>query len=146
MLDWWIPSSSNSLTSDALATMCMTGDNLREDPYNRIYPRITTKSNTFTVHYRVQVLKNPAVSDTQAAQWTEGRGAVLAEYRGSSLIERYIDPNDPNLNAKWDTANIALNLSSPAMVPGTPPTSSSVSPDLSTLYKFRVISTKKFAP
>ncbi len=37
----------------------LTGDNLRERPYANIYPRLTTKSNTYTVHYKVQALKNP---------------------------------------------------------------------------------------
>ena len=54
------------------------------------------------------------------------------ECRGSSLIERYIDPNDPQLNTSWDSDTMALNLAGTA--------------DLSRLYKFRVVSTKKFAP
>ncbi len=32
----------------------VTGDNLREKPYADLYPRLTTKSNTYTVHFRVQ--------------------------------------------------------------------------------------------
>ena len=49
MESWWAPTDKS--------TMCMTGDNLREEPYDRIYPRLTTQSNTFTVHCRVQTLQ-----------------------------------------------------------------------------------------
>ena len=119
MMTWW-----NSMN--------LTGDNLREEPYDRIYPRLTTKSNNYTVHYRVQVLKK--VPGTGTSVWVEGADIVAAEYRGSSLIERYIDPNNPALNSSWDTDTINLNLGGPNHA------------DLSSLYKFRVVSTKKFAP
>ncbi|HEX4084599.1 MAG TPA: hypothetical protein VHY22_06810 [Chthoniobacteraceae bacterium] len=64
-----------------------------------------------------------------------GQDKVLSEHRGSSLIERYVDPNDPGLNLDWDANTLSLNLSA-----------ASNTPDLSQYYKFRVISTKKFAP
>ena len=101
-----------------------TADNARESSYARLYPRLTTKSNTFTVHYRVQSLKK-VKSDPNQAQWTEGRDKVMAEQRGSSIIERYVDPNDPGL---------------PDYLPVT-----SVVP-LDDFYKFRVISDQQFNP
>jgi len=69
-----------------------TGDNTREAPYNDLLPRVTTRSNTFTVHYRVQVLRK---ADTAAAanSWDEEIDRVVGERRGAVLIERYIDPN-----------------------------------------------------
>ncbi len=73
----------------------LTGDNLREKPCVDIYPRLTTKSNTFTVHVRVQTLRK--ARGTPAEQWVPSRDQIAGEYRGSSLIERYIDLNDPNL-------------------------------------------------
>jgi uncharacterized protein (TIGR02600 family) len=73
----------------------LTGDNTRESPYSDIYARLTTKSNTYTVHARVQVLKK--VPGTPADQWSEGRDQVLGEYRSASTFERYIDTNDPTL-------------------------------------------------
>lgn len=103
----------------------LTGDNVREMPYAHLYPLLTTKSNTYTVHVRVQTLKK--VSSTAADQWVEGKDQILGEYRGSSLFERYIDPQDPRLisgNSNY------LN-----------PDSNSLEP----LYRFRVLNTKKFA-
>lgn len=73
----------------------LTGDNLREMPYNHIYPRLTTKSNTYTVHYRVQTLRKARGSAPD--EWVEGRDRVTAEQRGASLVERFIDPDNPNL-------------------------------------------------
>jgi len=79
----------------------LTGDNMREKPYNDIYPRITTKSNTYTVHMWVQALRKSSTSGLSkvaaaSAQlsWDETKDQVIAEYRGSSTIERYIDPED----------------------------------------------------
>ncbi len=124
MVPWW--SSATDLNA-----MIATGDNLREDPYNNLYPRLTTKSNTYTVHYCVQTLQKRTGAPT--AQWTEGSDVVTGEYRGSSTIERYLDPNDPKLTAAWDTATMKLDF-----------TTSGV--DLSPLYHFRVLATRKFAP
>ncbi|MEI9894174.1 MAG: Verru_Chthon cassette protein A [Chthoniobacter sp.] len=76
----------------------LTGDNSREQPYAHLLPRLTTKSNTYTVHFRVQSLKkHPVTSDAEAALWDEARDAVTSEYRGSRTVERYIDPNDERI-------------------------------------------------
>ena len=100
----------------------LTGDNSKERPYARIYPKLTTKSNSFTVHFRVQVLKkSPA---TPADQWVEGRDIVASEYRGSTLIERYIDPNNASI------PDFATNTSA----------------NIDDYYRFRVIQTRRFAP
>jgi uncharacterized protein (TIGR02600 family) len=71
------------------ADFALVGDNSRERPYANIYPRLTTKSNTYTVHYYVQSLKN---TNSDPTRWDESRGAILGEYRGSTTIERFIDP------------------------------------------------------
>ncbi|MEZ0299658.1 MAG: Verru_Chthon cassette protein A [Candidatus Methylacidiphilales bacterium] len=73
----------------------LTGDNTRERPYTTIYPRLTTRSNTYTVHFHAQTLKKVAGSDPSV--WHEGRDVISANYRGSETIERYIDPNAANL-------------------------------------------------
>jgi hypothetical protein len=100
----------------------LTGDNSKERPYARIYPKLTTKSNSFTVHFRVQVLKkSPA---TPVDQWVEGRDIVASEYRGSTLIERYIDPNNTSI------PDFATNTSA----------------NIDDYYRFRVIQTRRFAP
>ena len=111
---WWYDNPGVTCKS-------VTGDNLRERPYSHLYGRLTTKSNSYTVHYRVQVLKK--TQGTNPDQWEEGKDQTLSEARGSSLIERYIDPSGalPDF-ASAPTANLDLS------------------------YKFRVVSTKKFAP
>jgi len=72
-------------TSNAL-----TGDNSKEASYGRLYPRLTTQSNVFTVHYKAQILAKPA-RGTPADEWSEDPDKVLAEYQGATTIERYID-------------------------------------------------------
>lgn len=68
-----------------------TADNLRERPYAALYPRLTTKSNTFTIHVRTQSLKKLPGSDPQTFDKTSGK--VTSEYRGSVMVERFLDPN-----------------------------------------------------
>jgi len=119
----------------------LTGDNLRERPYNDIYPRITTKSNTYTVHMWVQALKKSSTAGQSASAaataqltWDENKDQVVAEYRGSSTIERYIDPED----RRFDPKNAETTKKN-----------DSVDPDLFSLeplYRFRVIESKRFNP
>ena len=73
-----------------------TGDNMRERPYAHIYPRVTTKSNVFTVHMRCQTIQQGLRKKGESYAFDEARDRVLAEYRGSSIIERFVDPNDPD--------------------------------------------------
>jgi uncharacterized protein (TIGR02600 family) len=116
-------------TAAASVTHYITGDNSRERPYTTIYPRLTTKSNTFTIHYYVQTLKQAETANSPASAWgtwREGTDLVTGEYRGASLIERYVDPNDPSLSTVDFTASGA--------------------PALDSWYKFRVISNTQFAP
>jgi uncharacterized protein (TIGR02600 family) len=95
----------------------LTGDNLRELPYAQLYSRLTARSNSYTVHLRVQVLKK-LTSDPHQNVWNEGTDLVIGEWRGSYEIERYLDP------------------AAPAPVAG-----QSLGP-----YKFRIISARQFAP
>jgi uncharacterized protein (TIGR02600 family) len=128
MAAWWgLPAASGDLSK-----MNFTGDNLREEPYDRIYPRVTTKSNTFTVHYCVQVLSKRTNSDPMT--WEEGKDLVVAESRGATMIERYIDPADSSFDDTWDNDTRSLRLTAGTKV------------DLTQFYKFRIISNKKFAP
>ena len=82
----------------------LTGDNLRELPYAQIYSRLTTRSNSYTVHVRAQVLQK--LNDgTNPAVWREGTDRVLGEWRGSYEIERYLDPTAPGANASQRRRN-----------------------------------------
>ncbi len=103
----------------------VTGDNTREKPYTNLYAKLTTKSNVFTVHIRAQSLqKATSVNDADWASWREGTDKTLSEYRGSTVIERFIDPADPNL---LDFATFAAATAD-------------------TAYRFRTITTKQFTP
>ncbi|MCX6962630.1 MAG: Verru_Chthon cassette protein A [Verrucomicrobia bacterium] len=73
----------------------LVGDNTRERPYANLLGRVTTKSNTFTVYYTVQALKNPASLPQDI--WNESKGVVMSEYRGNTTLERYINPNDTRI-------------------------------------------------
>jgi uncharacterized protein (TIGR02600 family) len=106
----------------------ITGENVRERPYSNLYARLTTRSNTFRVHVRSQVLKK--ARSTDPAIFDATRDSVLSEYRGSSLIERYIDPSDTDHPLPdYATGGSPFN-----------------NPPLDTFYQFRIIETKRFNP
>jgi len=107
-------------------TRLVTGDNSRERPYATIYPRLTTQSNVYTIHVRVQTLKK--VPGTPVGTWVENRDQVTGEYRGYQTIERFIDPNDKRIP---DYAN---------------PSDQGREEPISKMYKVRVVTTKQFAP
>ncbi|MFA6176229.1 MAG: Verru_Chthon cassette protein A [Phycisphaerae bacterium] len=99
-----------------------TGDNSRESPYSTLVPRLTTKSNTYTVHVLAQVLMpGPGIIG-----WQEGRGRVVAQWRGSIGIERYVDPNDLRFSG----------AGAPDFLSGTQP----VGP----YYRFHVLGSRRF--
>ena len=125
-----IPPGETQATIGAFwASHQLTGDNLREKPYVDIYPRLTTKSNSYTVHLRVQSLKKSR--NTPFDQWVTGKDVVVGEYRGSALVERYIDVNDPKLPDF--AALFTSNQQAPAL-------------NIDQYYRMRVISKKRFAP
>ncbi|HSI87227.1 MAG: Verru_Chthon cassette protein A [Candidatus Methylacidiphilales bacterium] len=109
-------------------TYLITGDNTREAPYGSIYPRLTTKSNTYTVHVMTQAIKKGR--NSAADEFVDGQDTVTSEFRGSVLIQRYLDPNADYL-VKADGLTPAGELDADAMVGP---------------YKFRVLSTKQFSP
>ena len=107
----------------------LTGDNLRESPYDHIYSRITTKSNTYTVHMRVQALKQVSSGRSTAADWAtwnEATDQVVSEYRGSATIERYVDPNDTAIPDFTLPVNYTKNLAP--------------------YYRWRTVSKRQFLP
>jgi hypothetical protein len=58
------------------------------------------------------------------------KDAIVSEYRGSTLIERYIDPTDVS-----------------AVIPDYAASSNPLSqPSLETFYKFRTLESKRFSP
>lgn len=101
----------------------LTGDNLRERIYTTLYPRLTTRSNTFTVHVWTQTLKMPPGKDSHI--WDESRGTITGSYRGATTIERFIDPNNPDI-PDYATKGGALSLDH--------------------FYRWRAIGNTQFAP
>lgn len=97
----------------------LTGDNLRELPYAQLYSRLTTRSNSYTVHVRVQTLRK-ITTDPRQNLWNEATDRVTGEWRGSYEIERYLDPS----------TLVAPTAAGQAVGP----------------YHFRVVSSRRFAP
>jgi uncharacterized protein (TIGR02600 family) len=115
-----------------------TGDNTRESPYANLYAKLTTRSNTFRVHVRAQTIKK-ALRGNQDNGWaidnfTPGEDEVTGEYRGSFLLERYIDQQD------LVTAGTAADFTQGN------PMDENAHPPLDSYYRFRVIESKRFAP
>ena len=109
----------------------MTGDNSLEKPYAHIYPRLTTRSNSYTVHVRVQVLPQRARESSWIIKATQSQ--PTGEFRGSFLIERYLDAN---------SAGFVDSAGNPASVPASGETSGlALGP-----YRFRTVSSKQFLP
>ena len=117
----------------------LTGDNVREKPYADLFPRLTTKSNTYTIHMKVQSLRqNLHGTDQQYLTWDESTDFVLGEYRGSSSVERYIDPSDRHFNP----LDPLTQSKGDAALPDDPSGKTS----LEAYYRFRTVNTKLFAP
>lgn len=113
----------------------MTGDNARERPYSYIYPRLTTKSNVYTVHVWAQsVSKNPSSKGQEWKTFNEDRDRVTGEYRGSTTIERYLAPNDPVIMPDQNEPKSGKNYD--AALKG--------ALGLDKYYRFRIINTKRF--
>lgn len=100
------------------STHRLTGDNSREKPYAELYPKLTTQSNTLRIHMRVQVLRKSGGAPADGGDFQP-----LSEYRGSRLIERYLNPGNTRLE--------------------------SIDPDianLNSLYQFRTLEAAQFQP
>ncbi|PTY02315.1 hypothetical protein DB346_09395 [Verrucomicrobia bacterium LW23] len=102
-----VPRSAGASDTDTVSTLetrlaafwqnrvKLTGDNSIELPYNSIYPRVTTRSNTYQVHVRAQQVKMQHVANDT---FRLGSGRQEAEFRGSFVIERYLDPTSQTFN------------------------------------------------
>ena len=126
ILNWWYANPGTTRKG-------LTGSNKRAEPYTALYGNITTKSNTYRIHYRVQTLKQmTAAHGSAGTTWTwvdPGAGGftvkVLGEQRGSAVIERYIAPGNQALP---DFAS-STNTSS-----------------MDAYYNYRVFNAKQFTP
>ena len=103
----------------------LTGDNSIEQPYANIYPRVTTKSNTFKVYMTVQTLQK--VRGTSESEFVSGQDQVTGEYRGSAVIERFLDPTDRDI-PNYKNEKIENKAKS-----------------LEQFYRYRVVNVRQFA-
>lgn len=102
----------------------VTADNVKERPYSNIYPRLTTRSNVFRVHTRAEAIRKSRTSDP--GKFDPELDIVVGRYRGSSLIERYINPT----NASQPDFAAAENQQE----------------DLFSTYQYRILETRRFSP
>ena len=73
----------------------LSGDNTLERPYAGLYGRVTTQSNVFRLHYRIQeIAKGPR---TAPDQFEEGQDAIASDYQSSKILERVLSPLHPDL-------------------------------------------------
>ncbi|TDU71151.1 uncharacterized protein (TIGR02600 family) [Prosthecobacter fusiformis] len=108
-----------------------TGDNTRERPYSNLYAKFTTRSNTFKVHVRSQAIRK-ALRSVDHDKFDPDKDLVSGEFRGSFLLERYIDQADlsnPQNNVDYAAASNPFALK-----------------PLESYYRFRVLESKRFAP
>ncbi|MCB1210077.1 MAG: hypothetical protein KDK97_12150, partial [Verrucomicrobiales bacterium] len=117
----------NSAMANFWTAHSVTGDNTREAPYSNLYARLTTRSNTFRVHVRAETVRKARSSDP--AKFDPVRDSVAGEYRGSFLIERYIDVNDKSRPLPDYTKDDLASV-----------------PPLESFYRFRVLESKRFSP
>jgi len=120
--------SFDNLLSNFWRNQSLTGDNTLERPYSYIYPRLTTRSNTYTVHVHVQTLKQTKHS-AGMDDFVDGRDQVTGDFRGSFVVERYLDPNSAGFY-RTDGTQSDEKDSQATLGP----------------YRFRVVSSKQFAP
>ena len=90
----------------------LVGDNTRERPYAHLYNKLTTKSNTFIVHYHAQILQKTKARMASAPTIfdTSGGDKVAAAQRGATTFERYLDPADSRVVAKDPASATATSL------------------------------------
>ncbi|MGY8688293.1 MAG: hypothetical protein ACKVHP_11235, partial [Verrucomicrobiales bacterium] len=89
------------------------------------YPRVTTKSNTFKVYMTVQTLQK--VRGTADNEFVTGQDQVSGEYRGSAVVERFLDPTDRDI-PDYKNEKIENNAES-----------------LEQFYRYRVVNVRQFA-
>ncbi|MDZ4287558.1 MAG: Verru_Chthon cassette protein A [Prosthecobacter sp.] len=120
----------NTIMGTFWQTHCATGDNTRERPYSNLYARLTTRSNTFRVHVRTQTIRK-ATRSVDSDTFDPAKDQITAEFRGSFLLERYIDTRD--------ATNPLPDYAAAGVDPFT-------RPPLESFYRFRVLESKRFAP
>ena len=111
----------------------ITGDNTRERPYSNIYQKVTTRSNTFRVYFMAQAIKK--AKSVAPDQIDLNKDTVTGEYRGSALLERFLDFSSAERGSAASPFLDYADGSSPF-----------TKPSLENFYHFRIIEMKQFSP
>jgi hypothetical protein len=115
----------------------LTGDNMRERPYSNLYPRVTVRSNVFKIHMVAQTLKKTDSNAVDTFSTVPKDGAdpdqVTAEWRGSAIVERTINPHEPGL--RGDEMDYVVNYKS---------SNPTAMKRLDSFYSYRVTEVKSF--
>jgi len=69
------------------------------------------------------------IPSSTGGTWTDGKDTIQGEYRGSTMIERFIDPNN---------ADVPNDAADPDRIPGLQM--------LDKFYRWRVVENRQFAP
>jgi uncharacterized protein (TIGR02600 family) len=127
-----IPATAKAGMSEFWQRHSITGDNVRERPYANLYEKLTTRSNTYRIFYRAQSLRKARSIAPASVRTVSDSGqstdTVVAEYRGSALIERYLDMT-------------------PVAIPDYAADAGPMrKPTLENYYRYRVLESKQFTP
>ena len=109
----------------------LVGDNERERPYASLYPKLTTKSNSYIVHVRAQVIRKARSGEVD--QFDSNVDSVAGEWRGSFHLERALPPSEPGI------PDYAQEFSFPTDGAGSPPS-------LEKFHRIRIERVERFAP
>lgn len=111
----------------------LTGDNMRERPYSNIYQKVTTRSNSYRVYFLAQTIRKAKSVDSATIDLS--KDSVTGEYRGSALLDRYLD---------FDSVEKGISTTAfPDYADGSNPFTK---PSLETMYHYRVLEMKQFSP
>ncbi|MFT4637487.1 MAG: hypothetical protein ACI8T1_000796 [Verrucomicrobiales bacterium] len=67
----------------------LSGDNTLERPYAGLYSRLTTRSNAFLLHYRIQSITKS--ENSAPNQFDPVNDTIAEDHRGSKVLERVFD-------------------------------------------------------
>ncbi len=84
----------------------LTGDNTLERPYAGLYSRLTTRSNVFKLHYRIQIIAK--APDGDPGQFDPTKDTISNDRQGAKLLERVLtQENLPDHALNPEARNLA---------------------------------------
>lgn len=87
--------ASRQAMEDFWKTHRLTGDNTKERPYANLYPRLTTRSNVFRVHFIAQSLRKSASAPSD--RFVSATDIIAGTVRGSALLRRSLDESSRDI-------------------------------------------------